>query len=236
MNIVALKQGTKLWHEWRGKGLGASDAPAAMGECKWRTPFELWGEKTGLLPRKPVNEFQVAAMAKGTEMEPYIREAYQVQTGRAVEAIAAEMDGRPHIRASFDGVTQDRCHFAEFKWASKEVFALAQKGKVPLHYKAQVYAQRMIGNFATGDFVAARSKDPKTPHELDLAIVAVPADLEYEAQLLQQLEFIWRCVCEKAPPPLSDLDFLEALTRAQGQAAKANELVQALSLFWRARL
>ena len=42
---VSIQQGTKEWLEWRSQGIGASDAPAIMGENPWKRPETLLQEK-----------------------------------------------------------------------------------------------------------------------------------------------------------------------------------------------
>ena len=43
--IERLHQNTPEWHRWRMQGIGASDAPAIMGETAFKTPRMLWSEK-----------------------------------------------------------------------------------------------------------------------------------------------------------------------------------------------
>ena len=43
--IVNLRQNTPKWLEWRGQGIGASDAPAVMGENPWKSADYLLKEK-----------------------------------------------------------------------------------------------------------------------------------------------------------------------------------------------
>jgi putative phage-type endonuclease len=61
------------WHEAR-KGIGGSDIGALMGKSPWKSPFQLWAEKTGQLsddiePSMP--------MKLGTAFEPAIRQLFQ---------------------------------------------------------------------------------------------------------------------------------------------------------------
>jgi putative phage-type endonuclease len=60
----------------RAKGLGASDAAAAIGLSKWKTPFRLWQEKTGQLPPEAANEDRV------------IDEALHLEMGKVLEPVA----------------------------------------------------------------------------------------------------------------------------------------------------
>lgn len=64
--------GTENWFEARKKGIGASDIPVICGLNPWRTPLELWCDKTGRAAPKETND----AMWLGTKMEPIIAEFF----------------------------------------------------------------------------------------------------------------------------------------------------------------
>ena len=38
------------WEKLRATGIGGSEAAAAMGLSRWKTPLRLWHEKTGKTP------------------------------------------------------------------------------------------------------------------------------------------------------------------------------------------
>lgn len=59
----------------RTQGLGASDAAAACGLSKWKTPFELWREKVGTAP--PESEDNALAKAMGKTLEPLVLELFR---------------------------------------------------------------------------------------------------------------------------------------------------------------
>src|SRR5271165_7033006 len=58
--------GSPEWIELRRAYIGASDAPVVMGVSPWRTPLQLWMEKTGMGDSQPVTK----AMHRGTVLEP----------------------------------------------------------------------------------------------------------------------------------------------------------------------
>ena len=103
-HIIDHDQGSGAWLEWRHGGIGASDAPALMGENPWKRPARLFTEKTTPLkpyyaarpkpaapaspdlfaPAKPAPQtsgmrgasFGGGAMARGNALEPYARALY----------------------------------------------------------------------------------------------------------------------------------------------------------------
>ena len=44
------------WLEWRKKGIGGSDASVVCGINRWKSPVELWMEKTNQLPYQEAGE------------------------------------------------------------------------------------------------------------------------------------------------------------------------------------
>ena len=44
---ITLEQGTAEWLAWRTQGIGASEAPAILGENPWKSRRALLAEKTG---------------------------------------------------------------------------------------------------------------------------------------------------------------------------------------------
>lgn len=75
---IASYRDREAWLEERRKGIGGSDAAAILGLNPWKSPYDVWLEKTGrMLPEKPN-----AAMIRGTVLEPVAADLYAEQTGR----------------------------------------------------------------------------------------------------------------------------------------------------------
>lgn len=71
------------WLAERMTGLGASDAAAVLGQSPWKSPFQLWAEKTGNV--EPDDLSKNEAVEFGIRLEPTIAKAFADRTGRAVE-------------------------------------------------------------------------------------------------------------------------------------------------------
>ena len=71
----------QTWLAERRKRFGCSDIPAIMGEDKYRSPLEVWAEKSGIYV--PEDEMMVKAEF-GLEMEPYLLHRFSQKTGRKV--------------------------------------------------------------------------------------------------------------------------------------------------------
>lgn len=88
------------WLAERRKSLGGSDIGSALGLCKWRSPYAVWAEKTGLTPEEPDNE----AMRQGRDLEEYVAERFSELTGKKVRRVNAILrnDDFPHLHANID--------------------------------------------------------------------------------------------------------------------------------------
>ena len=125
------------WLEQRTKGVGGSDVAAIMGLSPWRTPAQVWLDKTGRtepqdLSGKPYVEF-------GNIMEPVVgrwyAERHPDRTVRRVNAICQSI-GRPWAQASLDYEVRDGA------WGVLEIKTARsaqdwQEG-VPAYYLTQV--------------------------------------------------------------------------------------------------
>lgn len=96
----------------RKKGIGGSDAAAVIGWSRWKTPYDVWQEKTG-----QVEVQQNEAMRLGIELEPYVRELYEHETGEKV-AVPDKIlfhHKHPFILANPDGIIESKNLGVEFK-------------------------------------------------------------------------------------------------------------------------
>lgn len=73
------------FHANRLTGLGGSDVGAILGMSKYRTPVDVWAEKTGRTA--PIESS--LAMRFGSFAEQFVADEYEAQTGNAVERYTA---------------------------------------------------------------------------------------------------------------------------------------------------
>jgi len=63
----------------RNEIIGGSDISGIMGLSRWRTPLQVWAEKTGKVPRE---EKDTEYQAVGRDMEEYVSRWFSAQTGK----------------------------------------------------------------------------------------------------------------------------------------------------------
>ena len=80
------------WLEYRKTGIGGSDASVVCGVNKYRSPVELWLEKTGQLPYQEAGE----AAYWGTQLEPVVRSEFTKRTGIEVKLVKQLLQSEEH--------------------------------------------------------------------------------------------------------------------------------------------
>lgn len=71
------KDGSPEWHEARSSFIGGSDIPIILGLSQFKSAFQLWHEKAGLLEREPVTEDHQRKYDYGHHMEPFIADQFR---------------------------------------------------------------------------------------------------------------------------------------------------------------
>lgn len=132
------------WLERRKEGIGGSDVAAIMGLSPWKTPAQVWMEKTGRIEAEDISEKPYVKF--GTIMEPIIGEWYAKANPdtkvRRVNAICKSVE-RPFIQASLDYEIRygERWGILEIKTARNDKDW--QEG-VPPYYLTQVYHYMLV--------------------------------------------------------------------------------------------
>ena len=92
------------WLEWRKKGIGGSDASVVCGISRYKSPVELWLDKTGQLPYQEAGE----AAYWGTQLEALIRTEFTKRTGIEVEhkGVLLQSEESPFMLANLDGTCE----------------------------------------------------------------------------------------------------------------------------------
>ena len=92
------------WLEYRKLGIGGSDASVVCGISRYKSPVELWMEKTNQLPQQEAGE----AAYWGTILESIVRNEFTKRTGMEVEQLGQILQSveQPFMLANLDGVCE----------------------------------------------------------------------------------------------------------------------------------
>ena len=129
------------WLEVRRHGIGGSDVAAMMGLSPYRTPYETWAEKSGLIESPDISD--KPSVMWGNILEPVIGEHYKSlhpdRTVKRLNAVCRSKE-RPWAQASLDYEVKD----PDLGWGILEIKTAGARSAdqwdegVPLYYLTQV--------------------------------------------------------------------------------------------------
>ena len=124
------------WLTWRQKGIGGSDAGAVVGLNPYKSPIDVYVEKTSEeVQAKEPNE----AMRLGTDLEEYVAKRWEEATGKKVRRNNFMMahDDYPWMVANVDREVIGENAILECKTASPYSADKWKDGETPQHYVIQ---------------------------------------------------------------------------------------------------
>lgn len=126
--------------EWlieRTKGIGGSDAATVLGLNKWKTPFELYLEKTG---QSFVDESQAEAAYFGNVLEDVVAREFEIRSGKKVRKnnFMLQHPKYDFIRANIDRKVVGEDALLECKTASAYLAKDWEGDEIPSAYLVQV--------------------------------------------------------------------------------------------------
>jgi putative phage-type endonuclease len=185
------------WHDWRKKGIGASDSPIIMGVSPWKTPYQLWLEKTGQVESDKIGNW---ATQRGHKLEPIARAQYELETGMNSPAVLVEYTDFPFIRASLDGYDKKNNVVLEIKCPGAADHEKALNGEIPEKYYPQLQHQLMVTGAKCVHYYSFDGNKG--------ALIEVLPDIKYCKKLLKELIKFWDCVVQMTPPELTERDYV----------------------------
>ncbi len=187
------------WLEYRRQGIGGSDASVVCGISRYKSPVELWMDKTGQLPYQETGE----AAYWGTLLESVVRSEFTKRTGIEVRQLGQllQSEEHPFMLANLDGVCEvpdyGPCIF-EAKTAS--AFKAGEwEDAIPDEYVLQVQHYMAVTGYR-GTYIAVliggntfRWKFIERDEELIFMLIELESDF-------------WKHVQDMTPPPLDGSD------------------------------
>jgi len=194
------------WLEYRKQGLGGSDASVVCGVNRYKSPVELFMEKTGQLPYSEAGE----AAYWGNVLEAVVRDEFTKRTGIEVMLVneILQHDDYPFMLANVDGVCQHpnygTCIFeaktaGAFKLAEWETNSNGVGGKIPDEYLLQLQHYLAVTGYA-GAYVAVLIGGNTFKWRF------IERDEELISMLISLESDFWEHVTNGEPPPLDGSD------------------------------
>ncbi len=226
--VDTIDDGRAAWLAERRTGIGASESAAILGISPYATPYSIWALKTGRCP-EPTGE----RLRAGLALEPYLRERYTADTGRACCHIPYDLHrhpAEPWLLATLDGTTVDddgNQIVVELKTTEDRD---AWYDGVPDHVRVQVQHQMLVTGIDRADVVVAIGLHTVRVHRID-------ADHKFQRGMLARLKTFWRHVLDDTPPPIDASPITAAaLTRSRVDAELPPVTLPEESASWDAEL
>jgi putative phage-type endonuclease len=199
MKVIDLVQNTDEWLEWRKTGLTASDAAVLLGTSPYKTPYQLWQEKTGRVipPDLSNNPF----VQWGNAKEPSARIAAEEHFDEIyLPALCAEDSSNPILKASFDAVRENG-EPVELKCPQKKQFnEVKTKGKESDFYKLyypQVQFQICVSGAKAGYLVVYSPKDNG-----EIVVIRMNRDDYLIDEMVNKANDLWQCIESDIEPTI----------------------------------
>ena len=183
------------WLQWRNKGIGGSDASIICGINKYKSPVELWMDKTGMA--EPVEAGEAAYW--GTMIEPLIRDEFTRRTGLrvSIEKSMFQHPDYPFMLANVDGIVNDDT-FGDCIFEAKTSSIFRQNewdDSIPEEYQLQVQHYMAVTGLK-GAYVAVLMGGNQYKYQF------IPRDEELIQVLIKLENLFWQFVQTKTPPPM----------------------------------
>lgn len=199
------------WLEVRKQGIGSSDAAAAVGLHPYKSPLQLWLEKTGRDGNLPTvdPEDDSSPMYWGTLLEPIVAAHYTRRTGHRVRRVNAVLQHPEHpwMLANLDRevVGAPDVQILECKTAGIHGARLWRDG-VPEYVQLQVMHQLAVTGKAAADVAVLLGGQ-------DLQVFRINRDETLIAQLMALERQFWGYVERDEPPPADGSDSADLALR-----------------------
>ena len=183
------------WLKYRRRGIGGSDAAAVCGISRYKSPFELWLDKTGQLTEQEAGE----PAYWGTQLEPVVRNEFQKRSGIEVKSLKQMLQSKEHpfMLADLDGICNHpelgSCVF-EAKTASAYK-STERENSIPNEYILQIQHYMAVTGFK-GTYIAVLIGGNSFKWKF------VERDEELISMLIKLEADFWEHVKNGTPPPI----------------------------------
>lgn len=218
MTSTEVESDRASWLAWRKAGIGGSDAAAIIGEDPYRTPLDVYIDKTS----RHINEEERLIFQRGLALEPIIADRYTAETGRKLRKQPVKV----HHDHDFIRCTVDRQILAgddnttgllEMKTASTFVFRKMQLDGIPTKYWVQVQHNLMVWGYDLGAIAVL------CPDTWEFMHFDIERDEDFCASLTAREVEFWRLVESGTPPELAQPKG-EKLPTVGGELVRADSL------------
>lgn len=202
------------WLETRDLGIGGSDAAVIMGMNPYKSPYQLWLEKTGQAEAPDLSGNQYVYW--GTKNEANIADWFQEETGKKVKRLGTLRSKEyPFMLANVDRTVVGENAGLEIKTAGVRQYRKWKDDEIPdayycqcLHYMAVTGADYWYIAVLLGGNEAKWKRIERNEEDIQHLIMA-------------ETDF-WKLVETRTPPPVDGSDSCAAALSAQYKGGDPN--------------
>ena len=202
------------WLEARAIGIGGSDAAVIMGMNPYKSPYQLWLEKTGQVDPPDLSGNQYVYW--GTKNESNIADWFQEETGKKVKRLGTLRSKEyPFMLANVDRTVVGENAGLEIKTAGVSQYRKWKDDEIPdayycqcLHYMAVTGADYWYIAVLLGGNEAKWKRIERNEEDIQHLIIA-------------ETDF-WKLVETRTPPPVDGSDSCAAALSAQYKGGDPN--------------
>ncbi|GAB6149853.1 YqaJ viral recombinase family nuclease [Clostridium novyi] len=206
------------WLQERQKGIGGSDVGAILGINKWKTPFEVYLEKT-----EPITEVKEQSEAAywGDQFEEVVAKEFERRTGKKVRRDRRHFKHKkyPFMVANIDRRVVGESAVLECKTANQFLSKEWEDEEIPASYLVQVQHYLEVTGAKKG-YIAVLIGGQKfiwKEVERDEELIRMIIDAEKE---------FWKLVENKTPPTLDGSSAAEKWVNEKFKIANEGEIVE----------
>lgn len=183
------------WLEYRKQGIGGSDASVVCGISRYKSPVELWMEKTDQLPYQGAGE----AAYWGTQLEALVRTEFTKRTGIEVAHTKQLLQSTvyPFMLANLDGLCEHPDYgICGFEAKTASAYKAAEwEDAIPDEYQLQIQHYMAVTGYR-GFYIAVLIGGNTFRWKF------VERDKELISMLIELESDFWAHVEDRTPPPL----------------------------------
>lgn len=190
------------WLAKRMKGIGGSDAAAALGQSMHKTTLQLYQEKTGLLDPQLSGLENIERIEFGKLLEEPIAVMFARRYGVKLRRHTKVAQHRRHafMLASYDRTIDGKREGLECKNVDSMAFRFGEWGEehsdqIPSDYLLQVHHYLTVSNYERWHVAACVGGNR-------LVVYHIERDPEMSALLIEGEAAFWKHVEQHEPPPL----------------------------------
>ncbi len=204
------------WLEHRRQGIGGSDASAVLGINPWRTPMDVWLEKTGEFEDEPRDNEK---MYWGNVLEDVVAKEFSIRTGLRIRRRNAILKHKKHnfMIANVDRLVIGHKAGLECKTTgqySADDWAMG----VPEFYQAQVQHYMAVTGYQSW-YVAVLIGGQ------EFRFFKLTRDNQFIKDLIEAENEFWKMVEDRTPPPIDGTNASsELIKRLYPEAEKGKEV------------